>query len=83
MDLERFDGPGANPFAVDCRLAPRGLGEGTLSKSTVEVRITGREEDPTRFMLEGGAGWRELVKYDIGLLGLPVQGDSGMDQLNT
>lgn len=64
VDFERLDGPGPYPFAMDLRLAGvRERGEGIWSKSTSEVRGTGREDDPTRFELEGLEGRRELDKY--------------------
>src|ERR1700722_1270866 len=71
-DLDNFEGPGVEPFAIERRLdAPDwSRGEGTLSKSTPDTRR--REDDPTRFGPSGVAARRELVKNSIGLLGLPV-----------
>lgn len=55
-DLDRFEGPGVDVFDVEGRYEARGLGDGTLSKSTALERLTGREDDPTRPKLDGVVG---------------------------
>lgn len=61
VDCERFEGPAEGPVYAEERLACAvdtrgGRGDGTLSKSTSEVRGTGRLEDPARETLGGKAG---------------------------
>lgn len=59
-DLERLEGPAPD---ADLRIDPRGRGEGTLSKSMSDVRVTGRVDNPVRL---GVAGWCVLAKYRSG-----------------
>ena len=65
MDFDRLDGPGP-AFRLDRWVELRGRGEGILSKSTSEVRATGRIEERLRPAVVGVEGGLMLTKCCTG-----------------